>query len=211
MNNILTLFHGYLGLLMDNQKLDKATQDGLAKIKLGAVQATELMDRTQGLVRPSATVWRAIDLGEYLRFLKPGFEPFRGPRTTIVLEIDDDVPRIQGDASRTKTALVELVKNACESTFAGGGTVRIRLRAESVAGQRSKWVIFSVIDDGPGFAPEIMEKMFVPFFTTKKKQNAFGLGLTLVACFVQQHQGSIKIDSANGQTVVEVRVPATSA
>lgn len=210
MNNILTLFHGYLGLLMENHSLDKATLDGLAKIKLGATQATELMDRTQALVRPSATVWRTIDLAEYLRFLRPGFEQFRGPRTTIDMEFADDVPRIQGDAARIKTALIELVKNACESTFASGGNVCIRLRGESVPGQRQKWTIFSVTDDGPGIAPEIMEKIFTPFFTTKKKQNAAGLGLTLAASFAQLHKGSIRIDSNAGLTVVELRLPATS-
>lgn len=211
MNNILTLFHGYLGLLMENHELDKATQDGLAKIKLGATQATELMDRTQALVRPTATVWRTIDLAEYLRFLRPGFEQFRGPRTTIDLEFAEDVPRIQGDAARIKTALVELVKNACESTFAGGGNVCIRLRGESVPGHRSRWTIFSVTDDGPGIAPEIMEKVFTPFFTTKRKHNAAGLGLTLAASFAHLHKGSIKIDSIAGLTVVELRLPATSA
>src|SRR6478752_4020024 len=43
MNNILTLFHGYLGLLMDNQKLDKETREGLAKIKEGARAASEIV------------------------------------------------------------------------------------------------------------------------------------------------------------------------
>jgi len=211
MNNILTLFHGYLGLLTENHSLDKATKEGLAKIKLGATQATELMDRTQALVRPSTSVWRAIDLAEYLRFLRPGFEQFRGPRTAIEMEIGEDVPRIQGDAARIKTALVELVKNACESTFAGGGTVCIRLRGESVHGQRQRWVLFSVTDDGPGIAPEIMEKIFTPFFTMKKKQNAAGLGLALVASFAQLHGGSIQLESAPGLTVAELRLPAMSA
>ncbi len=208
MNNILTLFHGYLGLLMDNQALDKTTQDGLAKIKLGATHATELMDRTQALVRPSATVWRTIDLAEYLRFLRPSFEQFRGPRTTIDMEFADDVPRIQGDATRIKTTLVELVKNACEATFADGGTVRIALRSESVPGQRSKWTSFSVTDNGPGIPPENMEKVFAPFFTTKK--NAAGLGLTLAAGCAHLHQGSIRLDSTPGLTVAELRLPATT-
>ena len=66
MNNILSLFHGYLSLVVENEKLDPATLDGLAKIKLGASQASELMDRAQALVRPTASVLREIDLGQYL-------------------------------------------------------------------------------------------------------------------------------------------------
>ena len=53
MNNILTLFQGYLGLLLDNEKLDKPTLEGLAKIQAGARAASDLMDRTHALVRLS--------------------------------------------------------------------------------------------------------------------------------------------------------------
>src|SRR4029453_8463036 len=99
MNNILTLFHGYLGLLIENKDLDQTTLDGLAKIKLGAIQASELIDRTHALVRPSATVLREIDLGEYLRLLRPAFEAGRGPKTTIQMEVEEKLPRILADAS----------------------------------------------------------------------------------------------------------------
>jgi len=207
MNNILTLFHGYLGLLMDNQELDKATLEGLAKIKHGAGQASELMDRTQSLVRPSTTVWRSIDLAEYLRFLKPGFEQFRGPKTEVILDIRENTPRIQGDASRIKTAMLELVKNACESTFATGGYVHIGLREETQPGQRTKWAVFSVTDNGPGVPEELQEKIFQPFFSTKKKQNAAGLGLTLAMSFAQLHKGSLILNSTGGRTTVELRLP----
>src|SRR5688572_32433219 len=78
-NNILSLFHGYLSRLVENEKLDPLTLEGLAKIKMGASQASELMDRTQALVRPTATVLRSIDLGDYIRLLRPGFEQYRGP------------------------------------------------------------------------------------------------------------------------------------
>jgi hypothetical protein len=79
MNNILSLFHGYLSLVVENEKLDPATLEGLEKIKLGASQASELMDRTQALVRPTASVLRTIDIGEYLRLLRPGFEAVSRP------------------------------------------------------------------------------------------------------------------------------------
>jgi hypothetical protein len=108
MNNILSLFHGYLSLLVENETLDPATIEGLAKIKLGASQASELMDRTQALVRPTATVLREIDVGEYLRMLRSGFEQFRGPRTEIELDIAEDLPTVHGDAARVRTAMVEL-------------------------------------------------------------------------------------------------------
>ncbi|MEQ1862149.1 MAG: HAMP domain-containing sensor histidine kinase [Chthoniobacteraceae bacterium] len=210
MNNILTLFHGYLGLVLENQTLDQSTQDGLARIKHGAAQASELIDRTQALVRPSAIVWRTIDLTEFLRFLRPGFDHLRGPRTTIDLVIADDTPQIQGDASRIKMAMLELVKNACEATFSTGGHVRIELRGEAKADAHPQWAVFSVTDDGPGIPGECHEKVFAPFFSMKKKQNAAGLGLTLAASFAELHKGRISLQSAPGRTVFELRLPAAT-
>ena len=216
MNNILTLFHGYLGLLLDNQKLDRATLDGLAKIKEGARAATDLMDRTHSLVRPTATIWRDIDLNAYVGMLRPGFENLCGPATTLECDAPDDLPLVRGDASRVKTALVELVKNACEATFSAGGNVRIVMRGEahaphvSAASQPTKWVSFAVTDFGPGIPAELSEKIFAPFYSTKKKTNAAGLGLTVVSGVARQHEGSLRMDSRPGETTFTLLLPAAA-
>jgi signal transduction histidine kinase len=166
------------------------------------------MDRTHALVRPSSTVLRAIDLGDYVRMLRTGFEAFRGPRTEIELAIEDGLPLVQGDATRVKTAIVELVRNACEATFAGGGRVLIAVRGEKARKGRGHMVVLTVTDNGPGIPEDLTEKIFVPFFTTKKKQNAAGLGLTVALSFVQQHGGTLRVASSAGQTVAEMRLPA---
>jgi signal transduction histidine kinase len=216
MNNILTLFHGYLGLLLDNKRLDKATHDGLARIKDGARAASDLMDRTHSLVRPSSTVWRDIDLGAFVGMLRPGFEQLCGPRTKLECIIPDDLPHIRGDASRVKTAIIELVKNACEATFIGGGTVRIELRGDaapanpSQATQPVNWVAFSVTDDGPGIPEEMADKIMAPFFSTKKKQNAAGLGLTVANSVAKQHDGVLKMESQPRKTVFTLLLAASS-
>jgi signal transduction histidine kinase len=208
MNNILTLFHGYLGLLLDNKDLDKATLEGLAKIKLGAAQASELIDRTHSLVRPSSAVLRDIDLAEYLRLMKPAFDALCGPKTTVTLDIEEDLPRMLADTSRVRTAIMELVKNACESTFTNGGNVTISARSAHLKGSRNKWLILSITDEGPGVPAELGERIFTPFFSTKKKSNAAGLGLTVALSFAQQHGGSLRFESEPGKTVFEFRLPS---
>jgi len=216
MNNILTLFHGYLGLLLDNKELDRSTLDGLAKIKDGARAATDLMDRTHSLVRPTAAVWRDVDLAMYIGLMRPGFQNFCGPRTTLECDLPDDLPRLRCDISRVKTAFAELVKNACESTFADGGNVRIAVRGDvppphaSAASQPRKWVCFSVTDDGPGVSEEMSEKILVPFYTTKRKQNAAGLGLTVVTGVAKQHDGALRMASRPGETTFTLLLPASA-
>ena len=212
MNNILTLFHGYLGLLLDNKKLDTEARDGLAKIKEGARAASELMDRTHSLVRPTAVVWREVNVGEFMRMLKPTFDAMRSPHTKLTLDIPDDLPRVWADAGRVKTAIVEIVRNALDAT-AEGGHVTIQLHAQSdpdahSATQPLQWLMVRVIDDGPGIPAEVGERVFQPFFSTKKRQHSTGLGLTVALGFAQQHGGVIRFESVPGRTAFDLVLPS---
>ncbi len=216
MNNILTLFHGYLGLLLDNKKLDKPTLDGLAKIQDGARAASDLMDRTHSLVRPSSAVWRELDLSEMLHRLRPAFEEMAGGKTTVKILCPDETPKIWADVGRIKTAIVEVVRNACDAT-AGGGNVTIELQTgapaptQGAAKKAIKWLSLNVTDDGPGISKEAMGKIFAPFYTVRKKGNATGLGLTVALGYVQQHGGAIRATSHPRETTFQILLPARSA
>jgi two-component system, cell cycle sensor histidine kinase and response regulator CckA len=215
MNNILTLFHGYIGLLLDDQKLDKSTLDGLSRIKEGARAASELMDRTHSLARPSALVWREIDLAEFLRMLKPTFEVLCGPRTRVEMEIADGLAPIWADATRIKTAVSEVVRNAIDATEAGG-TVKVSLQqAPAPAGvapvKPIERLLLTVIDDGPGIPEESAERIFQPFFTTKKRASTAGLGLTVAREFVQQVGGSLHFSSVPGRTEFQLLLPVRTS
>jgi two-component system cell cycle sensor histidine kinase/response regulator CckA len=220
MNNILTLFHGYVGLMLENEGLDKNTRDGLVKIKEGARAASDLMDRTHSLVRPSAVVWREIDLATFVPMLRPCFEGMQGKRTRLEIECPAEVPPVWADAGRFKTALFELVRNACEATCATGGTVRIEVAPEppmtghapavvtSCAAQPIQWVSVKITDNGPGIPPEMEEKVFQPFFSTKRKQNAAGLGLNVASGCVQQLGGVLRHRSEPGHTCFQILLPS---
>ncbi|HEX8296076.1 MAG TPA: ATP-binding protein [Chthoniobacteraceae bacterium] len=214
MNNILTLFHGYLGLLLEDQKLDPPTLLGLGKIKEGARAASELMDRTHSLARPSTLIWREVNLGEFVRMLKPSFDAFCGPKTEVVLEIPDDLPPAWADASRVKTAVVEVVRNAIEAS-AAGGVVKIILNAvPAPSGTQAEkplhWISLTVIDQGPGITPAVGERVFLPFYSTRKKRNATGLGLTVALSFIEQVGGIIRFTSEPGNTRFQLLLPCRS-
>jgi signal transduction histidine kinase len=216
MNNILTLFHGYLGLLLDNKTLDRQTIENLHRIKEGAKAASELMDRTHSLVRPPAVIWREINLGEFVHLLRPGFERLRGPETAIEIDCPEDLPHIWGDMSRVKTAITELVRNACEATV-NGGRVRIELRVEETAAipnpatQPIQWLSLTVSDNGPGIPAEMADRVFAPFFSSKKKANNAGLGLTVALGFVQQLGGIIRMQSQPGRTSFQLLLPSRAS
>ena len=124
------------------------------------------------------------------------------------------MPAIWGDAVRVKSAIFEIVRNAIEATFAGGD-VRIVVSAASKppgtpARQALQWVSIEVTDDGPGIPEAIRERIYQPFFSTKKKQNATGLGLTVAAGFVQQMGGVLRYESEPGKTTFQMLLPSRS-
>ncbi len=215
MNNILSLFHGYLGLLMDDKKLDPVAREGLSKIKEGARAATDLMERTNALVRPSTAIWREINMAELLRQMRPTFESFCSAKVRIHVECGEDLPRIWADASRVRLALVELVRNACE---AAKSTVHIRVAVnegrvqgelfQATAEKPEHWVTLSITDDGPGIPLETAERIYVPFFTTKRNQQSAGLGLTVAMGCAQQLNGAVQHHSRPGETTFELILPS---
>ncbi|MGH9465768.1 MAG: two-component system sensor histidine kinase NtrB [Terriglobales bacterium] len=114
------------------------------------------------------------------------------------------IPAVLGDADRLRSVFLNLASNAREAVNGSGrqGRVLIHLGG-GIAGK----VRVLVEDNGPGVAPEIADKIFVPFFTTKT--NGTGLGLAMVHKIVTAHRGSVLLlDSTSGHTVFEVLLPA---
>ncbi len=92
---------------------------------------------------------------------------------------------IQVDPTRIEQALINLLKNALQSS--SGGRVLLDWGGEG------DWAWFQVEDDGPGIADEMKSKLFEPFFTTKKVGMGTGLGLAVVHGIVEDHNGSIEL------------------
>jgi two-component system cell cycle sensor histidine kinase/response regulator CckA len=217
MNNILSLFHGYLGLLMDDKKLDPSTVAGLARIREGAKAATELMDRTKVLARPSSVVWREVNVADLFKRMQPDFEAACERGVTLQIDVPQDLPSIWTDTSRLKTAILEVVKNACEAS-PPGEVVQVEIVAESQtsatpsaagkAAQPITWISINITDNGGGIPSELSEKIFHPFFSTKQKQNATGLGLTVALGLVQQLGGGLRFQTKPGLTTFRLLLPS---
>lgn len=116
---------------------------------------------------------------------------------TLILSVVPDTLEIAVDAELLDQALINLMRNAMEALRDGG---RIRLSASQEGGR----AVIAVADNGPGIAPDQREKVFVPFFTTKRQGS--GVGLTLVRQIAIVHGGSVGIsDSDGGGTTVSIR------
>ena len=122
----------------------------------------------------------------------------------MLFRSDAGLPRVLLDPDQMKRVLVNLLDNAVEA-MGGQGTVTIEARRDP-----SGTVRLEVADDGPGIREEDRDRLFLPYFSTKKKGT--GLGLAIVHRIVSDHHGRIRVESnrpCGARFVIEL--PAAAA
>jgi PAS domain S-box-containing protein len=142
-------------------------------------------------IRPSAPKLADASLNEVVRetleLLRPELD---NRRLNVQEKLARRLATARMDAGQIKQALVNLIKNAMQA-MSPGGTLTIE------SGQNTEEVWVSVADTGGGIAPDQVNQIFEPFYTTKKKGT--GLGLMIVQRIVRQHGGHIELESRVGQ------------
>jgi len=120
-------------------------------------------------------------------------------QVTLHKELAPDLPSIEFDGDQIRQVAINLVLNA-GAAMHNGGDLWVK------TGCTDQHIIMQLRDSGPGIASADLEHIFEPFFTTKEKGT--GLGLAITRQIVEQHQGTIKIESVGGEgTTVTVSLP----
>jgi len=123
----------------------------------------------------------------------------RADQAGVTMTFEGAAIAVHGDGRRLKEALLNLTANAIEAT-PSGGTVALRLRTSGGSAPGSPRVSAAVLeirDTGRGIAPEDLERIGTPFFTTRSKGT--GLGVVLAQGVIQQHGGTLRYASTLGQ------------
>ncbi len=117
----------------------------------------------------------------------------------------ENLPGVRGNAQRIEQVMVNLIMNACQALR--GKDEGIRLSTAYAAGRGE--VTLTLSDEGVGIAPEDMPHLTDPFFTTKRQRGGTGLGLSVSASIIKEHQGRMEFVSEPGRgTTVTLRFPA---
>jgi signal transduction histidine kinase len=137
-------------------------------------------------ISPSAVVDQTLQLLEHR---------LKSYDVSVKIQREQTLPEIDADPEQLKEVLVNLMVNACEA-IEKGGTIVIH---EDVALTPSDGTaaVIRVSDDGPGISEATCQKVFEPFFTTKEEGT--GLGLSIVARIIEEHGGTVTVESTEGR------------
>jgi len=181
--------------------------------KLLSKKADESLRPTVNAIAKEINVMNRI-ISDFLSFAKPAelnisdvdlkgiigncVSVVAGGKGDIKTHIDiDGLPAIKGDEVLLRQAFTNLVQNAIESMPKGGEL--------SIRSSLGEFIEVSISDTGPGIAENIVDKIFLPFFTTKDRGT--GLGLSIVQKIIVSHGGNIFVDSGNKGTTFRIRFP----
>ncbi|MBI5444755.1 MAG: PAS domain-containing protein [Deltaproteobacteria bacterium] len=215
LRNLLGGVRLFLGLARRRLQEDEAGRTYLDRADAELLQANGKLTQMLDFVRPLALELAPAAAETVVReALETTLARLSEAGTEIVWECAPDLPPILADAGRLRDALANLFANAVEA-MEGGGELRVRVLAEETpvlvasslgasipeirgfGESRAARVRVEITDQGPGMSPDVLRRIFQPFFTTK--QNGSGLGVPGAQKIVDAHGGILDVRSEVGR------------
>jgi len=194
LRNPLGVIAGYTKLL--SKKLDSSLTPTVDAISREIIVMDRIISDFLSFAKPAELNISDIDLKT---IIENCVTAVTGERGNIKLNLDiNGLPVIKGDEVFLRQAFTNLIQNAVEAMPQGG---ELAINASS----KGDFLDVAISDAGHGIAENIMDKIFLPFFTTK--ENGTGLGLAIVHKIVVSHGGNIFVDSSDKGTTFRIRFP----
>ena len=193
-NNLLAPIMGYSILILEKLPPEETEiYDEVLEIYNTSTKAKTVVSRLQDLARKNAgTDFHTLLLDDVVRKVVEIANPAKPKPVEIQMNLNGNGQRIMGNETQISQLLLNLLINSFHATEANGGTVTIGTEV------KEKKLLLSVSDNGYGISEENMKRIFEPFFTTKKGGQGTGLGLAIAEQVVEEHKGTIKVESKEG-------------
>jgi signal transduction histidine kinase len=215
LGNPLTIVWGYVQLLA--KRLEKSENNDTNGQNAASVKELNIIEQNVRLCRELLTMWqsygsveasppRPISVSEILREIIKGISAV-ATQSGVELNatICEDPCTLLGDAVQVRRAIQNVVLNAVQASAEKKGSVKVTCT------RKDFYVDLLIEDNGPGIAPAELNKIFDPYFTTKQAKSGTGLGLYITKKVVQDHNGSIKVDTTPGAgTTFTIRLPLSN-
>jgi signal transduction histidine kinase/CheY-like chemotaxis protein len=219
-NNLLAVIAGNAELLAERVN-DPATDRELQAVLRACARGAQLTQRLLAFSRKQALQPQAVDVNGLIASMMDMLARTLGTDIDITFGPDPDLPPAQVDPGQLENAILNLTLNARDA-MPDGGELEITSRSISLSGEETglvvddapdavppgRYVMVAVRDSGIGIPVAQIDKVWEPFFTTKRAGEGTGLGLSMVYGFVRQSEGQVTIDSAVGEgTTVRLFLP----
>jgi PAS domain S-box-containing protein len=220
-NNILSSILGYTELTLATlPEDDSQIRQFIAAVLRAGERARELVSQILTFSRQGEQIYAPIEIHlvvkEALQLLRSSL-----PSTIEIRQKIAVTGRVIADPTQIHQVIMNLCTNAYHAMEESGGILSVELSYEEIDLMGlirlpdltpGTYLKLSVSDTGKGMGPAIIERIFDPYFTTKKKGKGTGLGLSVVHGIVKSHQGTITAESSPGKgSVFNVYLPATRA
>ena len=206
LNNPLATVTLRIEALLDQLSQDEPKQRSLqiinAELERMASLVTNLLQFTRRNHRQISTIDVREEVTNSIEFVS---YYLRNREIRVVKEFGDSLQPIHADRQQLRQLFLNMVTNACDAMPAGG-TLTVRANRD-----RDGAVVIEFGDTGHGIAADDLENIWEPFFTTKPEGKGTGLGLAISRRIVEEHGGTIAIQSQAGRgTTVRIVLPATN-
>ena len=205
-NNLLTSILGYVTLAAERDSLlgDARASGYLAQARRSCERARDLIQQMLTFSRGRRGSARTIALAPFVREALESLRPALPESLALSADLAQAAPPASLDPVQLEQVLVNLCLNARDAVE-GVGTIRVAVRPQQAHGLvctgcrasvDGTFVELCVEDDGHGMTPEIAERIFEPFFSTKADGKGTGMGLAMVHGIVHEHGGHVVVESA---------------
>ncbi|MCP4198457.1 MAG: response regulator, partial [Proteobacteria bacterium] len=206
-NNLLSPIIGYSEMALLDVEATSALHGDLEQILDAANRARELTHQLLAFGRKQVLTMRVLNLNQELSLVGKMLRRLIREDIDIISRLDSDLGSIKADPSQIQQILLNLAANANDAMSNGGmlnivttnATLDAHYADTHPGAKPGSYVMIAVSDNGVGMDDETVEHIFEPFFSTKRKKAASGLGMATVYGIVKQHNGYIWAESTPGK------------
>jgi two-component system cell cycle sensor histidine kinase/response regulator CckA len=220
-NNILTSIINSTELAIGDLTPGSQTEEDLNRVLKAARRGARVVQQILSFSRPSREGFRPTEMTRIIQEVVHLMEASMPANITVCCHVDAKRDYfVHADPTQMHQAILNLCTNAYHALRENGGVIDIALSHEHLEENPSSlsrnssgnFVRLTVTDNGPGIKPEIIDKIFDPFFSTKTKAEGTGLGLAVVHGIVKSHQGEIQVNcDAERGTTFTIFLPESEA
>jgi two-component system, NtrC family, sensor kinase len=191
-NTPLAVISTYAQMLTKQVAGDEQKSRMLDKIAKQTFRASEIVNSLLNFSRTSTTELAEVSINKVVQETMSLLDhQFKSAELTVHLNLDGSLPPVTGNAGKLQQVFLNLFINARDA-MQPGGTLTVESTADSSV------VRIDVADTGHGIAPEHLNRIYDPFFTTKSARKGTGLGLSVSYGIIQEHGGTIEVFSRSG-------------